>query len=323
MTTEKLYYLIEHPYLIDEEDLNEIGEELENKVASHALQMLYLRGLYNTSPNEFKASLQKLSLYGGNRTVLLSFITKNQKPGDKLAEEKRSENTIPAKEQPQESEIKTTGKLRERHEDIGRNISDMLDNQLLVAKDYFQDEQLTLSASMDLEKEYGALTDEEQNELSSKIPNHKISFSITDNDPNNKSELLEIENSAEIEEKKESETTHNKNIKDQDTTTPDQSIKPEKDHKPDTEKQFQLIDKFLELKPRIVPKEDDGNPIQDISVDSIKENEEIYTESMAIILTNQKLYNKAIKVYKKLSLNYPEKSAYFANQIQKVKKLIH
>ena len=36
----------------------------------------------------------------------------------------------------------------------------------------------------------------------------------------------------------------------------------------------------------------------------------------------QKLYDKAVATYLKLSLKYPEKSIYFANQIEKIKEII-
>jgi len=41
---------------------------------------------------------------------------------------------------------------------------------------------------------------------------------------------------------------------------------------------------------------------------------------MAKIYANQGAANKAIKAYKLLSLKYPEKSIYFANQIKKLQE---
>ena len=55
---------------------------------------------------------------------------------------------------------------------------------------------------------------------------------------------------------------------------------------------------------------------------SLKENTEIATETLAFLLVKQEKYKNAIKMYEKLSLIFPEKSSYFAEQIKKTKKLI-
>ena len=52
-----------------------------------------------------------------------------------------------------------------------------------------------------------------------------------------------------------------------------------------------------------------------------KDDPELITETLAKILTNQKKYKKAIKAYRILSLKYPKKSSFFADQIKKIKKL--
>lgn len=88
----------------------------------------------------------------------------------------------------------------------------------------------------------------------------------------------------------------------------------------DTEEGKDLIDSFLKSNPKIVPKQtpEENN---DISVDSVQENEELMSDTLAKIYITQGYFDKAIKTYEKLSLKYPEKNSYFASQIEKIKNL--
>jgi hypothetical protein len=90
-----------------------------------------------------------------------------------------------------------------------------------------------------------------------------------------------------------------------------------------------LIESFIKNRPSmpklVVPKPGKENvdavPTQDISSGSIFDDEELVTETLAQIYVEQGFYQKAIRAYEKLSLKYPEKSTYFATQIQEIKKL--
>ena len=53
----------------------------------------------------------------------------------------------------------------------------------------------------------------------------------------------------------------------------------------------------------------------------IRTNNEIISETLAKVYTRQEHYEKAILIYKKLSLKYPQKSIYFADQINLISKL--
>ncbi len=84
----------------------------------------------------------------------------------------------------------------------------------------------------------------------------------------------------------------------------------------------ELIEKFIECNPKIEPLKDNC-PVVDISEDSIKEHDGIFTDTLAKIYVKQGYYSKAIFVYEKLILKFPEKRLYFADQIDTIKKLLN
>ena len=87
-----------------------------------------------------------------------------------------------------------------------------------------------------------------------------------------------------------------------------------------------LIDRFIKENPAFSVRLPENSEItgrirgqMDISADK----DEFITETLARIYVNQGLYQKAINAFEKLSLKYPEKSAYFAAQIEEVTNLLN
>ena len=81
-----------------------------------------------------------------------------------------------------------------------------------------------------------------------------------------------------------------------------------------------LIDEFIENQPSISrPKTQFYDPV-DKAKESIVDNENIVSETLAKIFYDQGHLVKAIKIYQKLSLKFPEKSSYFAALIKKAEK---
>ena len=84
-----------------------------------------------------------------------------------------------------------------------------------------------------------------------------------------------------------------------------------------------LIDRFIMTSPRIermTPAAE--QPVKDLAEPSTEEQGTFITETLARIYVNQGYYFKAINIYEKLSVKYPETSAYFASRIEKIKELI-
>ncbi len=81
-----------------------------------------------------------------------------------------------------------------------------------------------------------------------------------------------------------------------------------------------LIDKFIETNPKIKPI--DKNTVnQHVTTEIASENESLMTETLAKVYLEQQKFENAIKAYRILSLKYPEKSGFFADQIKAIKIL--
>ncbi len=80
-----------------------------------------------------------------------------------------------------------------------------------------------------------------------------------------------------------------------------------------------VLDKFIRENPRISRgKAEFYNPVN-MAKQSVEDDEEWVTETLASVYHKQGNYKKAIRAYEKLCLIYPHKYTYFANLIQKIK----
>lgn len=83
---------------------------------------------------------------------------------------------------------------------------------------------------------------------------------------------------------------------------------------------FDRIDKFIAQNPKITPRK--GEPVATTPEEPMPfEKSKLMTETLARIYVEQKKYKEAIQAYKILSLKYPEKSGFFADQMKAIKKL--
>ena len=97
-------------------------------------------------------------------------------------------------------------------------------------------------------------------------------------------------------------------------TVPDEVPAPDKNH---------LITSFINGEPGPIRADMETRLKGDVSLASIREHDGFITDTLAQIYVKQGLYAKAIYAYEKLSLKYPEKSAYFAAQIEKIRNINH
>jgi tetratricopeptide (TPR) repeat protein len=81
-----------------------------------------------------------------------------------------------------------------------------------------------------------------------------------------------------------------------------------------------ILDRFIRESPRISrPKAEFYSPAN-MAKQSVEEDEDLVTETLAKLYMQQGHYKKAIRAYEKLCLIYPHKMAYFADLIQRIKQ---
>ncbi|WP_159800136.1 tetratricopeptide repeat protein [Flavobacterium sp. MK4S-17] len=101
-------------------------------------------------------------------------------------------------------------------------------------------------------------------------------------------------------------------------TPVERNSEPEKPNPID--RKMELIDRFIEINPKIVP--DKNTPVTPVNIN--KNNEDtsfLMTETLAKVYLEQRKYQKAIQAYEILILKYPEKSVFFADRISDIKIL--
>jgi hypothetical protein len=83
---------------------------------------------------------------------------------------------------------------------------------------------------------------------------------------------------------------------------------------------WDLIDAFIEKNPSIGPISKTSSYQDPLEGNEIPQSE-LMTETLARVFVKQEKYEEALKAYTILSLKYPEKNSFFADQIKAIKRL--
>ena len=300
--------IIKDPMPFNRQTIGEIGELIELFPYFQSAHILLLKGLNDASDLKFESQLRKSAIHIANRELLYHFL--------KIKPELKIESGT---EIPDIVMIETGGTDNQQTViESGKSSDDLINEiekrsipgRLEVATEPFQSDSghsILLSTEMynDESESIMFITDEETEPPEEKVIYMDPGFSVPE-----RSDLLELE----------TEETNVPKL-DLDLVTGEDVAILENNTK---RLQADLIDIFISSNPRIEPNREKSNiPVEDISKPFVEGEGGFVTETLAKIYISQGYYSKAIDIYGKLSLKFPEKSSYFAAQIEKVVELIN
>jgi hypothetical protein len=283
MNVSEFTYLLQQPEKITLEQVKELQQVLVEYPFFQAPKAVYLKGLKNLDSFKYNNTLKHTAAYTTDRSILFDFIT------SKTFEQHQIAKTINGKSNyikeilvkaEEVSPPKPIAKIEEASPFSQEETNEILDPQLFTPKDP------RMADFLENRKEA-----EKQLELGKPLSFNKAEL-------HSFSEWLKLASYKPIDRDEEANASTIDNAK---------------------KSKFDLIDKFIESNPKIVPTKSTlkGNLAKQAKVSK----NELMTETLARVYLEQNKFNKAIKAYEILSLKYPEKSGFFADQIRAIKKL--
>jgi len=291
MKTAEFTDILQHPQQISEQQIDAIKSVIDEFPYFQSAHAIYLKALKDKSSFKYNQALKTTAAYTTDRSVLFDFIT-----SEEFIQNKISQRIKQNFENLKDIELYDI-------EDISINKSVVIDDAL---KQHIKDAEPVLDPHL----------------FESKIQAFEETFKIDIQDvEETPQEKLNIGKPLEFD-KTETHSfsewlkiTSFKPIIREETET--NKIKSQNDTK---SKKLDLIDKFIAANPKIQPIKETSSP-KDISQRVAHQSDSLMTETLARIYLEQKNYEKAIQAYRILSLKYPEKSGFFADQIKAVKEL--
>lgn len=310
MNKQEFTYLLTHPEQLTTTQVTAVGEIVSQYPYFQAARALYLKGLKTKESFKYNQELRITAAYTTDRSILFDFITSeafNQNEISKLIK--------------QNTELLKSIEVNDA-DDISVNKSVMIDDAL---KQHMKDSEGVLDPDLFEQKTPAQKSTNE--DLKTPIiepdekaikPTPEAQLSIGQPLDFDKTESHSFTEWLKITSFKPIQRTTEEVIPKAETQPeiPKQQPKRESSLK----KKLDLIDKFITTNPKISPIKE-TKPSVNLAQTKLVQNDSLMTETLARIYLEQRNYDKAIQSYRILILKYPEKSAFFADQIKAVKQL--
>ena len=298
MDTKTYIYLLANPQKISQEHQDELSDLIEEYPYFQSARALQLKGLKNSNNYLYNDSLKLTAAYTADRNILFEYITSDHFIQNEISE------LIQQHDEP-------TPEMEVVSENISKQVSIEIDNQI---KGELKKAEAILNPDLFHRKE-GYI-----NEL--------VEANKTEANPSIKEILeVELEENQPLDFTKEDGHSFSEWLK---LTSATPIVREEiKETSLINKQHFDLIDKFIQDKPKLKQgvnstKTGANNEVQkNLASQYSLTSEALMTETLAKVYLQQKNFKKALQAYHILSLKYPEKSGFFADQIRAINKQIN
>jgi hypothetical protein len=308
MQLQELTYLIKHPEAVTGEQTEKISTVINQYPYFQPLRALYLKGLKLKESYKYNTALKVTAAHTTDRSVLFDYITSDVFSQNEISEQiKQNSETIKTLDVNAVDDISVNKSviIDDALKDHVKATKDILDPNLFEAKTT----KTSKTEPEDPKIKNSIIAVDVENITAEKKLNIGKPLEFDKTESHSFTEWLKITSFKPI--VRENTEVNTKDTHDETPQT--KTALPLND-------KLAIIDKFLSENPKIKPIADHSvKPKLVNNEDSISDS--LMTETLARIYLEQKNYDKAIQSYKILSLKYPEKSSFFADQIKLVKEL--
>ena len=294
---------------------------------SQVLQALTARASQDHDHAEKKILLQRAAVYATDRSALkhlmsepVNYITPKSEEAKAVKQEKKEMAVKEIEKQPTAKVESTETDYAdevihdlERLQELKHNFEAYFDGSMPEPKPKKQEEQ-TVTPNKQETEEAEAKPSVEKKKLSKKERIVQLAKELNKVPPSPEEPAWA---EKPIKKSKEKNTELEPLVNEIKTTR--KKVQPESEK---TREQIEIIEQFIKSNPLITPPKSKPSENQDLA-STLKSGEfgdHIVSETLAEILIRQGKKDKAIEVYKKLIWKFPQKKAYFAAQIEELRK---
>ncbi len=298
MNTKTYTYLLANPQTISAEQRDDLTIVLDKYPYFQSARALQLKGLKNDNSFLYNDALKITAAYTSDRDILFEYITSSSFIQNEISEviQQHDDSVI-------EMDVIS--------EDISEQVSIEIDNQI---KAELKKAEAILNPDLFKRKVDSVKKIAEETQQPEEILGIDKPLDFTNEDSHSFSEWLKLTTATPI-------VRDNNKVDKSGKEEIQTNIKQQDKHK-EKEYKFQLIEKFIQGKPKLNPKDTISENIN-LAASFTQTPDSLMTETLAKVYLQQKNYQKALQAYKILILKYPEKSGFFADQIRAIKKLIN